>query len=197
MAQSVQEIWTDKLVQVPASCHACPRIVDNLSLQPVDVLVAAKVAVHREAQPSVRKLGEELGMSKSAVAYSLRRLGELSLLKEEGGKWRINKIAFCDFLEHGVRWVAPAKVGDYELGLPTAHAANVLAAKFTADDDLVVMPLAHGPVRGRAVTPLHKLAPKAAASDAKLYDLLAIIDAFRVGRARDRQVAAAELRARL
>jgi hypothetical protein len=95
------------------------------------------------------------------------------------------------------RNVAPARVGDYELGLPTAHAAAVLAAKFTGDDDPVVMPLAHGPVRGRVVRPLHPLAPPAAARDPQLYELLAIIDVFRVGRARDRQVAAAERRARL
>jgi hypothetical protein len=96
-----------------------------------------------------------------------------------------------------VRWIAPAKIGDYELGLPTAHVADVLAEKFAGDDDPVVMPLPHGPVRGRAVTPLHPLAPQAAARDGKLHDLLALTDAFRVGSARDRQVAAVELRARL
>jgi DNA-binding transcriptional ArsR family regulator len=172
--------------------------LDNLSLQPIDLLVAAKVAAHPQAQPSVRQLGEELGMSKSAVAYSLRRLGELGLVEEgEGKRRRVNKIALCDCLEHAVRWIAPAKVGEYELGLPTAHTAGVLAAKFVGDDDSVVMPLAHGPARGRAVTPLHPLAPPAAARDPKLYDLLALIDAFRVGRARDRHAAAVELRARL
>lgn len=171
--------------------------MDSTALQPVDVLVVAKIAAHPQAAPSVRKLGEELGISKSAVAYSLRRLGELSLIEDAGGHRRINKIALCECLEHAVRWIAPAKIGDYELGLLTAHASTVLAPKFAGDDDPVVMPLAHGPDRGRAVTPLHPLAPAAAARDAKLHELLALVDAFRVGRARDRQVAAAELRARL
>jgi hypothetical protein len=171
--------------------------VDSHPLQPVDVLVAVKLAAHPEAQPSVRQLGQELGLSKSAVAYSLRRLGELHLVVDIDGHRRINKIALSECLEHAVRWIAPARVGDYELGLPTAHASTVLAAKFAGDEDPVVMPLAHGPVRGRAVTPLHPLAPAAAARDAKLHELLALVDAFRVGRARDRQVAAVELRARL
>jgi hypothetical protein len=171
--------------------------MDTLSLQPVDLLVAAKVAAHPQAQPSVRKLGEELGMSKSAVAYSLRRLGELSLLDGSDGKRHINKLALWDCLVHAARWIAPARVGDYELGLPTAHASRALARKLVGDDDPMVMPLAHGPLRGRAVTPLHPLAPLAAARDPQLHDLLALIDALRVGRARDRQVAAAELRARL
>jgi len=37
------------------------------------------------------------------------------------------------------------------------------------------------------------LAPRAAAHDPKLLMLLALVDAFRIGRARDREVAAAEL----
>ena len=82
-----------------------------------------------------------------------------------------------------------------ELGLPTAHAAGPLAGKLVGDADPLVMPLAHGPMRGRAVTPLHALAPEAAAKDARLHHLLSLMDVFRIGRARDRQVAAAELRA--
>lgn len=171
--------------------------MDNAALLPVDVLVAAKVAAHPEAQPSVRQLGDELGISKSAVAYSLRRLAELGLVKEDDGRRRVNKLALSECLEHAVRWIAPAKIGDYELGLPTAHSSRALSAKLRSDDDPVVMPLPHGPVRGRAVRPLYPVAPQAAARDPKLHELLALIDAFRVGRARDREVAAAELRARL
>ena len=170
--------------------------MDNLGLLPSDLLVAAKLAAHGDQAASVRQLGEELGMSKSAVAYSLCRLRALDLVKDDGkGGRRVNKLALRDCIEHAVRWIAPAKIGDFELGLPTAHAAKVLAGKLSGDDDPLVMPLAHGPVRGRAVTPLHPLAPVAAAKDPKLHQLLALIDAFRVGRARDRQVAAIELRA--
>lgn len=43
------------------------------------------------------------------------------------------------------------------------------------------------------MTPIHPLAPEAAASDEKLYRLLVIADAFRIGRARDREVARMEL----
>jgi hypothetical protein len=173
----------------------CPTIMDNLL--PVDLLVAAKLAVSTDASASVRRLGEELGMSKSAVAYSLRRLVALDLIKDGKDRRQVNRIALRDCFEHAARWIAPAKVGDFELGLPTAHAAPMLADKFLGGADPVVMPLAHGPVRGRAVPPLHPLAPKAASVDPKLHALLAIIDTFRVGRARDRQVAAEELRARL
>jgi hypothetical protein len=86
-------------------------------------------------------------------------------------------------------------VGEFELGLPTAHTSAPLKGQLAGDEDPVVIPLPHGPVRGRAVSPLHPLAPAAAAKDAKLHHLLALVDAFRIGRVRDRQLAAAELRA--
>ena len=172
----------------------CPRNVDNLALLPVDLLVVARLAVHPEASASVRQLGDELGMSKSAVAYSLQRLVALDLVKDGKDGRRVNRLALRDCLEHAARWIAPARVGDFELGLPTAHAAPILSDKLTGGADPMVMPLAHGPARGRAVAPLHPLAPRAASLDPKLYALLALIDTFRVGRARDRQVAAAKLR---
>jgi hypothetical protein len=164
--------------------------VDKNAMRPCDVLVAAKLAVSGDPTASVRKLQDELGMSRSAIWDSIRRLHELELVKDDGlGGRRVNRLALRDFIEHAVRWVAPAKVGDFELGLPTAHASDVFAESLTGDEDPVVMPLPHGPVRGRAVTPIHPMAPRAAEKDPKLQSLLAIADAFRIGGARQREAA--------
>jgi len=46
-------------------------------------------------------------------------------------------------------------------------------------------------------TPLHKNVPQAALEDAKLYELLALVDALRDGRARERELAGHELKRRL
>jgi biotin operon repressor len=164
--------------------------MDSNAIQAGDVLVAAKLAVSEDASASLRKLEDELGMSKSAIGNAIHRLRELGLVKDDGhGGRRVNRLAFRDFIEHAVRWVVPAKVGDFELGLPTAHASEALADKLIGDEDPVVMPLAHGPVRGRAVSPIHPLAPQAAKRDPRLESLLAIVDAFRIGEARQREVA--------
>jgi DNA-binding MarR family transcriptional regulator len=162
--------------------------MDN-ALQAADVLVVAKLAASEQPSPSLRRLGEDLGLSKSAVGNAIQKLRDLDLVKEDERGRRVNRVALRDFIEHAVRWIAPAKVGDFALGLPTAHASGVLADKLSGDDDPVVMPLPHGPVRGRAVPPIHPLAPRAAEKDPKLRDLLAIIDAFRIGSARQREVA--------
>ena len=82
-------------------------------------------------------------------------------------------------------------------GAGCAGLARVLASKLPGDSDPLVMPLDEGPVRGRAVAPLHPAAGLAASKDPKLRDLLALVDAIRIGKAREREVAASELRARI
>ena len=81
------------------------------SLSSADVLVLLKLAAHhRDAIASVRQLESELGLSKSSVGNSIRRLRNFDLVKDdEHGGGRLNKLALRDFLEHAVRWLLPAK----------------------------------------------------------------------------------------
>jgi hypothetical protein len=65
------------------------------------------------------------------------------------------------------------------------------------EDPPPVWPLAEGPVRGYSFAPLHKNVPQAALKDRRLYELLALVDALRDGRARERELAARELKNRL
>jgi hypothetical protein len=51
--------------------------------------------------------------------------------------------------------------------------------------------------RRYAFSPLHKNVPKAALADPRLYELLALVDALRDGKARERELAARELSKRL
>lgn len=60
-----------------------------------------------------------------------------------------------------------------------------------------VWPDPAGTVRGESFEPLHRAAPEAARRDPGLYELLALLDALRGGRARERKLARAELEARL
>jgi hypothetical protein len=52
-----------------------------------------------------------------------------------------------------------------------------------------VWPYAEGKVRGISITPLYKGAPKAALLDSRFYGVLALSDAIRSGRARERNLA--------
>ncbi len=60
-----------------------------------------------------------------------------------------------------------------------------------------VWPHASGDRRGYALTPLYRSVPDAALKDAELYELLALTDAVRDGRARERKIAATYLESKL
>lgn len=171
----------------------CPRKMDKLN--GLDVLLALKLAVLREgAKPSLDDLREQLDAPRSSLSLAEHRLRSHGLLRPEKGR-HVNRLALIDFLENGLRWLMPARPGPIELGIPTAHSAEPLAKHLAGDDDPVVMPLPGGPVRGRAIEPIHKSAPRAAELDPQLHQLLALADALRSGRARDRNLASKELRA--
>ena len=56
---------------------------------------------------------------------------------------------------------------------------------------------AEGDIQGYEVSPLYKFVPPAVKLDKGFYELLALIDAIRIGRAREKQLAIQELTKRL
>ncbi|MDT8445205.1 MAG: hypothetical protein RQ722_12995, partial [Desulfuromonadales bacterium] len=60
-----------------------------------------------------------------------------------------------------------------------------------------VWPHPEGEVRGYEFSPLYKSVPDAALMDKELYAILALLDAIRDGRARERELAIKELKSRL
>ena len=75
-------------------------------------------------------------------------------------------------------------------GVPTSASAEPLKSRLVGDTDPpTVWPYAEGKVRGIALAPLYQGAPKAALRDPKFYSVLALSDAVRSGRARERNLA--------
>jgi hypothetical protein len=60
-----------------------------------------------------------------------------------------------------------------------------------------VWPSADGGARGYALEPLYRTAPAAARRDARVHEVLALVDAIREGGARERELGMRELRLRL
>jgi hypothetical protein len=67
----------------------------------------------------------------------------------------------------------------------------------SAPGEAPVWPSAEGTAKGPGVLPLSANAPHAALADPGLYELLALQDALRIGRARERTLAAKHLKQRL
>ena len=107
---------------------------------------------------------------------------------------KVNKKALLDFIIHGMRYTFPAKIDRLSRGIATSFAAPPLQKKLmTAGDTVFVWPDAFGETKGQAIAPLYKSVPFAVRQDKLLYMLLALIDAIRIGAARERNLAIKEL----
>lgn len=160
----------------------------------IDVLVALKLLLGA-AGKTYAQLAEELAMSASEVHAAVRRCAVAGLADPET-KRPLRK-PLEEYLLHGVRYAFPAVRGPVARGIPTAHAAPPLAGKLNDDELPPVWPDPEGTVKGYALEPLYRSAPKAARRDPRLYELLALVDAIRIGRARERRMAESELKRRI
>lgn len=164
-----------------------------MNLKPQDVLVLLKLVAVGKKRWSFNKLAVDLGMSPSEVHAAAKRALAARLAIKEGDMIWPNIRNFKEFLEHGIQYVFVPDRGELNRGMPTAHAAEPLAQVFGSNELPPVWPDPKGEVRGESFSPLYKSVPKAARNDAKLYMLLALVDAMRGGRAREREMAKKEL----
>jgi hypothetical protein len=167
-------------------------------LKPQDLFVVLKMAANRDRRFTYSELAGELYMSASEVhAASLR--AELSrLLAREDGRVVPVRSALQEFVVHGVKYAFPALSGAIVRGLATGVGAPPLKDLFSPGDGLPhVWPDVEGKDRGPSLQPLYSSVPAAARVDWRLYELLALIDALRVGAAREREAATSELLRRL
>ena len=171
-------------------------------LRPVDILVLLKLSLVQGDRPPYLRLANELHLYPSEVYASIKRARASHLVQGPELKDRLNRSALLDFLLHGIRYAFPAEHGGMTRGIPTRYAAPPLKQHLEqsadkASDPPPVWPYAEGSVRGYSYAPLHKNAPQSALADPQLYELLVLVDALRDGRAREREIAAKELRKRL
>ena len=95
----------------------------------------------------------------------------------------------AEFALHGAKYAFPGVKKPTTVGVPMSHSAPAFEGVFAPGSSDFVWPHPNGSVRGVGVEPLHPCVPYAAAQDAKLYEMLALFDALRVGRARERGMA--------
>jgi hypothetical protein len=167
------------------------------SLKPQDVVILLKMlTLSKQALWRVLDLATSVGISQSEVSHGLERL-RLAKLVDEKKKMPLLENAH-EFLTHGIKYVFPARPGAIQRGIPTAHSAPPLSEHMrVSSSDVYVWPYAEGKSRGQSIEPLYPSVPKVALKDPVLYELLAIIDAIRVGKVRDRKLAEEELKLRV
>jgi hypothetical protein len=156
-----------------------------------DIIILLKLLLVESTGWRYEALAKTLHMSSSTIFAALKR-AEISGLYHKSTR-TVNRIAFLEFLLYGLKYVFPVVLGKLAKGIPTAHSANPLAQLIVSESDIYVWKSAYGTVRGQIIEPLYATVPQLAQEDAQLYELLALIDALRVGKARERQLATALL----
>lgn len=167
-------------------------------LKPQDLVVALQLALlDFPEQWTYPELAERLKLSVSETNAATHRASDARLLTRARGrdaKPTPIHASLLTFLEGGVPFAFYAQPGELVRGVLTAHCAPPLAdLVMTPPQSLLVWPYAEGKARGQSISPLYKTVPEAAAGDASLYAALALVDALRIGRHRERKIALAEL----
>jgi hypothetical protein len=166
-----------------------------MQLKPQDIFVLLKLIGLQNW--SYRSLAQELAMSIGEVHNALERATQAQLFDKEQKRPRLQ--ALEEFLIHGLKYAFPAVHGSLTRGIPTSYAAPPLNQEITSADNSPppVWPDPQGSVRGYKLQPLYASVPEAVREDPHLYELLALVDAIRDGRARERKLAAEYLHERL
>lgn len=165
-----------------------------MTLKPQDVVVVLKLLGYAGNRPPFVQIARDLALSSSEVHAAMKRAQAAHLLHGPELSNRPIVSALEEFLIHGIKYAFPAEHGKPSRGVPTSYAAAPLNRFIVpGDEPIPVWPYYKGEKRGIALTPLYTLLPIAALQDPILYEQLALIDAIRDGRARERLLAEEEL----
>jgi DNA-binding Lrp family transcriptional regulator len=170
-------------------------IVQQAAMSPQDVVVLLKIVCYGQESWLQVQLAEGLGLSQPEISNSLARSKYAGLIDNSGKQ--VRKKALMEFLQYGIAYAFPARPGPVVRGVPTAHSGPPLNKLIESSGEEYVWPSATGQLRGQAISPLYKNVVKAAKNDLELHQLLSLVDAIRVGRVREKQLAIEELKKRL
>ena len=166
----------------------------NTTLKSQDILILLKIAILGNQQWYQHTLAEDLDISQSEISECLSRSKYSGLI--DASRKKVNLSNLLELIKYGIKYVFPQQPGAIVRGIATAHSAPPLANEIQSIENYV-WPYARGNMRGQAIQPLYKTVPKAVINDLKLHEVLALVDAIRVGKVREQQLAFSLLKERL
>jgi predicted transcriptional regulator len=155
-------------------------------MRPLDIVVLLKIIAYQHSDWKTRDLSLDLGISLSEISESLNRSMIAGLI--DGTKKKVFKRNLLDFLQFGIRYVFPVSPNSLSIGMLTAHSAPVMEGKIISENHYVWADIESNS-KGESIEPLFKNVPKACKEDLFLYDLLALVDIFRIGKSREIKIA--------
>ena len=163
-------------------------------IKPQDCVILLKLIANLDKDWSQRELAQRLCMSQSEVHAGLKRLFQSNLVRQKDNRSLPYPIlaTASEFLIHGVKYAFPPNIGVITRGISTNIAAPVFEGKLIlGNEPLPVWPYAEGTARGIGFEPLYSSVPKSIVEhpDQRFYDLIALVDIIRHGRAREVNIA--------
>ncbi len=153
-----------------------------------DIVVVAKLSVD-PGKRTIAGFADELHMPHASVQRSLKKLEEAGLCN-----WKLGVAPAgpaIDLFTSGVRFLVPPRFVGQSRGVATAWSASPLKSEIrrVGEELDYVWPYQRGESYGVALEPLDRSVPQIAQESSRLWQLLALIDATRIGGAREREVA--------
>jgi len=155
-------------------------------MRPHDIAILLKIISKGNNNWFMKDLANELLISASEISESINRSVIGGLISSD--KKTVNRLGFLDFLKSGLKYVFPQKPGPISRGIGTAISASPLNKEFFSEE-LFVWPFGKGNIRGQSIEPLHPKTPEACLNDTSYYELMALTDAIRIGKAREQNLA--------
>ncbi len=152
-----------------------------MGMRPHDIVVLLKI-ISLDKNWLNKDLASSLFISNSEISESLNRSMIARLISPD--KKKVFKKALLGFIANGLGYVFPAEPGLITRGVPTAHSAPILKDLFSSNE-VYVWSSPDGNAKGQMIAPLYPNQVKAIQQDQNLYDMLALIDAIRIGRPRE------------
>ncbi len=163
-------------------------------MRPQDIVVMLKLIIEEDRSWNQISLAKSLFLSQSEISESIKRSSYARLLQNKGRQ--VARKPFMELLQYGVPYMFPQQPGEMARGIPTAHSAPPLDHEIRSGEEYV-WPYAKGHIRGHSILPLYHSVIQAVEFDLELYEYLALIDAVRVGRAREKKLALEILESRI
>jgi hypothetical protein len=169
----------------------------SVILKPQDILIPLKLLANATAPQTTAALAQSLELSVGETHNSLKRGLAAGLLRFDKTYTPVKR-ALEEFLLHGLKYVFVAERGELTRGIPTAYAAAPLKDLIVDNGEPIpVWADANGTVRGYSLSPIYENVPRIARKDADMYEWLALIDALRIGQAREHRLAQDIIKQRL
>ncbi|MBF0446138.1 MAG: hypothetical protein HQL68_11170 [Magnetococcales bacterium] len=160
-------------------------------MKPQDISVLCMLIHFGQEKWNFDKLSEAVCLSRGESHKSIKRLIEAQLYNDIAKKPIFQNAE--ELFVHGVKYLIPKKVMSVERGIRTAHSHLVFEDDFSGTNEKYIWPYFKGKDRGIAIEPISKNVVEAALKiglDRQniFYTLLALIDAIRLGKARERKL---------